>query len=103
MPNPALREVMVRGDLIVDEANRDSEFLPTLVFDANKLAIITRSRAKKTPPKYTSIPFPLKALKIILKELHLYKSNGAGKGKGKQVGLDGTLFEDDDGVRSFSD
>jgi hypothetical protein len=59
---------------------------------------MTRSRAKKTPNQYTSIPFPLKALKIILKELHLYKSTGAGKGKGMKVGDDGALFAEDDGV-----
>ena len=61
-------------------------------------AIMTRSRAKKTPNQYTSIPFPLKALKIILKELHLYKTTGAGKGKGKKVGDDGVLYAEDDGV-----
>jgi hypothetical protein len=44
------------------------------------------------------MPFPLKALKIILKELHLYKSTGAGKGKGMKVGDDGALFAEDDGV-----
>jgi len=59
---------------------------------------MTRSRAKKTPNQYTSIPFPLKALKIILKELHLYKSTGAGKGKGMKIGDDGALFAEDDGV-----
>jgi hypothetical protein len=68
---------------------------------ANRLAIMTRSRAKKTPNQYTSIPFPLKALKIILKELHLYKSTGAGKGKGMKVGDDGALFAEDDGVSGF--
>jgi hypothetical protein len=70
----------------------------TLTKKANISAIMTRSRAKKTPNQYTSIPFPLKALKIILKELHLYKSTGAGKGKGMKVGDDGALFAEDDGV-----
>jgi hypothetical protein len=66
--------------------------------EADMVAIMTRSRAKKTPNQYTSIPFPLKALKIILKELHLYKTTGAGKGKGKKVGDDGVLYAEDDGV-----
>ena len=72
-----------------------------LVEEANRPAIITRSRAKKTPNQYTSIPFPLKALKIILKESHLYKSTGAGKGKGMKIGDDGALFAEDDGVSGF--
>lgn len=94
---------MVKGDLVINEDNRDSRsMIEKLTRRADFSAIITRSRAKKTPNQYTSIPFPLKALKIILKELHLYKSTGAGKGKGMKVGDDGALFAEDDGVSSLS-
>ena len=91
---------MVKGDLIINEANRDSTSIAWLE-RTDTAAIMTRSRAKKTPNQYTSIPFPLKALKIILKELHLYKTTGAGKGKGKKVGDDGVLYAEDDGVCNF--
>lgn len=90
---------MVKGDLVINEDNRDSAFSNESRNMADRVAIMTRSRAKKTPNQYTTIPFPLKALKMILKELHLYKSTGAGKGKGMKVGDDGALFAEDDGVR----
>jgi len=99
MTEPSLRSIMVRGDLVITEDNRDS--MPNLHLTKSEtdiVAIMTRSRAKKTPNQYTTIPFPLKALKIILKELHLYKTTGAGKGKGMRVGDDGALFAEDDGV-----
>lgn len=66
---------------------------------ANLVAIMTRSRTKSSPNQYTAAPFPLKALKLILKELQSYKTTGAGKGKGKQVdnsALDN--LDEDDGV-----
>jgi hypothetical protein len=66
---------------------------------ANLIAIMTRSRTKSSPNQYTAAPFPLKALKLILKELQSYRTTGAGKGKGKQVdnsALDN--LDEDDGV-----
>lgn len=93
------REIVVRGDLVVNEANRDSKFHRVKVRIVDAAAIITRSRAKSTPSTYTACPFPLKALKLILKELQSYKTSGAGKGKGKQV--DNSAFDnldEDDGV-----
>jgi len=53
--NPALRQMTVKGDLIVKPENQN--------------VIMTRSRAKKVPHEYTWIPFPVRALKIVLHEL----------------------------------
>ncbi|ODN87698.1 hypothetical protein L198_06924 [Cryptococcus wingfieldii CBS 7118] len=82
-----LREVMVKGDLIVDETNRDT--------------IMTRSRTKAHPNQYTQTPFPLKALKLILKDVQSETSGkGKGKGKGKTVDLE---IPEDDGDEDWDD
>ncbi|CAL1694900.1 unnamed protein product [Somion occarium] len=58
---PSLQQLVVKGDIIVKEETRD--------------VIMTRSRTKQsTPPKHvptewTRIPFPAKALKLIIHEL----------------------------------
>jgi hypothetical protein len=99
-----LQEVIVRGDLVITEANRDSTLRSKLEKPfTDGAAIMTRSRTKSSPNQYTAAPFPLKALKIILKELQSYKSTGAGKGKSKQV--DNSAFDnldEDDGVCAVS-
>ncbi|WWD20442.1 hypothetical protein CI109_104918 [Kwoniella shandongensis] len=77
-----LREVVVKGDLIISEANRDT--------------IMTRSRTKINPNQYTQIPFPLKALKLILKDV---QAEPTAKGKGK-ADLD---IEEDDGDEEWDD
>ncbi|THH01586.1 hypothetical protein EW145_g6890 [Phellinidium pouzarii] len=56
---PSLKSLMVKGDIIVTAETRD--------------VIVTRSKAKKTPHEFTQIPFPVKALKLIVNEL---RSNG---------------------------
>ncbi|WVQ75750.1 hypothetical protein IAR50_005381 [Cryptococcus sp. DSM 104548] len=75
-----LRDVVVKGDMIIDEANRDT--------------IMTRSRTKAHPNQYTQTPFPLKALKLILKDVQS-ESSGKGKGKGKSKTVDLEIPEDD--------
>ncbi|KAK8849809.1 hypothetical protein IAR55_005145 [Kwoniella newhampshirensis] len=77
-----LRGVVVKGDLIISETNRDT--------------IMTRSRTKLNPNQYSQIPFPLKALKLILKDVQAEPSS---KGKGK---ADLTI-EEDDGDEEWDD
>lgn len=81
MPSPALQNVLVRGDLIINENNRNK--------------IMTRSRTKATPNEYTQVPFPLKALKLLLKDV---SAEGKGKSKGDELGI-----EDDDGDEDWDD
>ncbi|CAE6488834.1 unnamed protein product [Rhizoctonia solani] len=52
---PSLRQIYVKGDIIVKPETQN--------------VIITRSRAKKTPHEFKSIPFPTKALQLIVREL----------------------------------
>ncbi|KAK4689861.1 importin-9, partial [Tremellales sp. Uapishka_1] len=75
MPMASIQNVMVRGDLIVSDANRNT--------------IMTRSRTKQNPHEYTIIPFPLKALKLLLKDL-----SGSEGPKGKKT-MDYEIDSDD--------
>jgi len=56
-PRPSLRQLPVKGDLIISAETSN--------------VIVTRSRAKTTPHKFTTITFPLKALKLIIKALQV--------------------------------
>lgn len=76
LPDPRLRAVTVQGDMVVDDRNRDR--------------IMTRSRARTTPTTYTSVPFPVKALKLLLKDV----SSEPTKTKGGKK-YDGEIEEDD--------
>ncbi|KAI1821648.1 armadillo-type protein [Xylaria intraflava] len=51
--DPRVAQTMVKGDLIVPTSDR----------------IMTRSRAKQNPDRYTIIPAPLKILKVLIEEL----------------------------------
>ncbi|KAI0082121.1 ARM repeat-containing protein [Panus rudis PR-1116 ss-1] len=62
---PSLQNLMVKGDIIVTEETSN--------------VIMTRSRTKQMPTEWTSIPFPVKALKLILHEL---QSNGESAAMG---------------------
>ncbi|WVO14952.1 hypothetical protein L204_102593 [Cryptococcus depauperatus] len=55
LSDPRLKEVLVKGDMIIDEKNRNT--------------IMTRSKTKLHPNQYSLIPFPLKALKLMLKDV----------------------------------
>ena len=114
MPDERLRRIMVKGDLIINEQNANSELSVDLAFETltRCTAIMTRSRTKvgestrdyelilplmSSPPvaqEYTSIPFPLKALKLILKDVQIV----GPKGKGDDV----ANIEEDDGVSLLS-
>ncbi|KIY73361.1 ARM repeat-containing protein [Cylindrobasidium torrendii FP15055 ss-10] len=52
---PSLQNLTVKGDLIVKEETRN--------------VIMTRSRTKTTPTEFTSVTFPVKALKILIHDL----------------------------------
>ncbi|KAK2464757.1 hypothetical protein APHAL10511_003175 [Amanita phalloides] len=51
---PSLQKLVVKGDIIVKPG---------------KNVIMTRSRTKKTPHEFASVAFPVKALKILVREL----------------------------------
>lgn len=86
LPAPQLRNVTVQGDMVVDERNRNR--------------IMTRSRTRSTPTTYTSVPFPVKALKLLLKDVSA-EGGGGGKKKGGAA-YDGEI-EEDDGDEDWAD
>ncbi|KAF8577246.1 ARM repeat-containing protein [Ramaria rubella] len=53
---PSLQSIKVKGDMIIKPQTSD--------------VIVTRSRAKQTPHEFELIPFPVKALKLLLHDLH---------------------------------
>ncbi|KAG5349551.1 hypothetical protein C0989_003209 [Termitomyces sp. Mn162] len=79
--HPNLQHLIVKGDIIVN--------------DTNKNVIMTRSRTRKTPTEFTSIPFPVKALKLILRDL---QSRGESVTTSPQGGPTTDNIESDDGV-----
>lgn len=81
--SPAVSRVIVKGDLLITDANRNR--------------IMTRSRTRAEPTTYSQIPFPIKALKLLLKDVQV---EGKGKDKGKGKGLD---VPDDDGDDEWDD
>ncbi|KAL7284955.1 hypothetical protein ACG7TL_000044 [Trametes sanguinea] len=52
---PSLQTLTVKGDIIVKPETKN--------------VIMTRSKTKQTPTEFTSVPFPVKALKLLLHEL----------------------------------
>ncbi|TDL19426.1 ARM repeat-containing protein [Rickenella mellea] len=60
---PSLQNLIVKGELIVKPETKD--------------VIMTRSKAKMIPHEFTSIPFPVKALKILIHDL---QSSGPSAG-----------------------
>ncbi|KAK1923454.1 armadillo-type protein [Papiliotrema laurentii] len=78
-----LRHVMVKGDMVITSEQRNT--------------IMTRSRTKSTPIQYAQIPFPVKALKLILKDVQ-----HVGTKKGSTAAADLEL-DDDDGDEEWDD
>jgi len=66
---PSLLNLMVKGDIIVNVATKD--------------VIMTRSRTKTLPHEFTSIPFPVKALKILVHDLRSGGESAAISGQGE--------------------
>lgn len=85
LPSAPLRSVLVRGDLVITDANRNK--------------IMTRSRTKQTPNQYTQIPFPVKTLKLLLKDVQA-EGKVTDKDKIKAAGLD---VAEDDGDEEWDD
>ncbi|KAH8119757.1 ARM repeat-containing protein [Phellopilus nigrolimitatus] len=84
---PSLKNLLVKGDIIVTPETRD--------------VIVTRSRAKKTPHEFTQIPFPVKALKLIINDL---RSNGESASMATISAQAGTIDADsDDGDEEWQD
>ncbi|KAG1747560.1 armadillo-type protein, partial [Suillus lakei] len=52
---PSLQSLMVKGDIILKPETKN--------------VIMTRSRTKTTPHQFTSVPFPVKALKLLVHDL----------------------------------
>ncbi|KAI9794406.1 MAG: hypothetical protein M1816_005475 [Peltula sp. TS41687] len=59
LEDPRLAETMVKGDLIIPQSDR----------------IITRSRARQNPVQYTTVPAPLKIMKVLIEELSSASGN----------------------------
>ncbi|KAH7924492.1 ARM repeat-containing protein [Leucogyrophana mollusca] len=53
--HPSLQALMVKGDIIVKPETKN--------------VIMTRSRTRTTPHEFTSVPFPVKALKLLVHDL----------------------------------
>ncbi|KZT02228.1 ARM repeat-containing protein [Laetiporus sulphureus 93-53] len=73
---PSLQKITVKGDLIIKPETRN--------------VIMTRSRTKQMPTEFTRIPFPVKALKLLLRDLQT-----GGESATRRINLEDV--ESDDG------
>lgn len=83
LADPRVAEVPVKGDLIIQDTGR----------------IKTRSQARKNPDQYTTVPAPLKIVKVLVEEL------GAASGN-KEIDAAAAALEDadsDDGDDDWED
>ncbi|TIA71942.1 hypothetical protein E3P89_01920 [Wallemia ichthyophaga] len=89
--DPRLDSVMVKGDQIIDESNRNT--------------IMTRSKTRNAPIEFTSIPFPLKAIKLLLGEIQNVGTSAAKSNTVKDVDEDDDDddWEDDDPLAGADD
>ncbi|KIM88892.1 hypothetical protein PILCRDRAFT_244255 [Piloderma croceum F 1598] len=78
---PSLQNLMVKGDIIVNPATKD--------------VIMTRSRTKTIPHEFTSIPFPVKALKILVHDLRSGGESAAINGQGEEFDVDSDDGDDE--------
>jgi len=83
---PSVQNLMVKGDIIVNKTNKD--------------VIMTRSRTRTTPTEFTSIPFPAKALKLLL---HDVQSGGESATISAQGGADTYDVDSDDGDEDWTE
>ncbi|EDR15931.1 uncharacterized protein LACBIDRAFT_242896 [Laccaria bicolor S238N-H82] len=82
---PSLQNLMVKGDIIIKPETKN--------------VIMTRSKTKKTPHEFTSVPFPVKALKIIIHDLQ-------SGGDAATISAQGNTVEDvdsDDGDEDWTE
>lgn len=89
---PSLQSVVVKGDLIIKPETRN--------------VIMTRSRTKAVPTEFTRIPFPVKALKTLLRELQSGGEAASRRMNASEVdsddGEDDWQEDDDEGAPSGS-
>ncbi|KAI6154075.1 ARM repeat-containing protein [Pisolithus tinctorius] len=71
---PSLRNLRVKGDIIVKPETKN--------------VIMTRSKTKTIPHEFTSIPFPVKALKLLVRELRSDGEPATIPGEGLEVDSD---------------
>lgn len=112
---PSLRNLTVKGDIIIRQESKNSEYLWSGVSDKLILVVImTRSRTKTSmrilllarpfiyhlklsffpaPHEFTAIPFPVKVLKIILHDVHSGGESATFSARGAADNVDS-----DDGV-----
>ncbi|KAK7063933.1 ARM repeat-containing protein [Favolaschia claudopus] len=83
---PSLQNLKVKGDIIVKPETQN--------------VIMTRSRAKLSPPEFTSIPFPVKALKLLL---HDVQSGGESATISAGQGESFNEVDSDDGDEEWAD
>ncbi|KAF2089211.1 ARM repeat-containing protein [Saccharata proteae CBS 121410] len=76
--DPRLTQVMVKGDLVMPQTDR----------------IMTRSRARQNPDRYTMIPAPLKILKVLVEEL--LSASGSGNMRAMENAAAAAELADDD-------
>ncbi|KAI5998077.1 armadillo-type protein [Pisolithus albus] len=71
---PSLQNLTVKGDIIVKPESRN--------------VIMTRSKTRTTPHEFTSIPFPVKVLKLLVRELRSDGESATIPGGGFEVDSD---------------
>ncbi|KAI0354778.1 ARM repeat-containing protein [Trametes cingulata] len=82
---PSLQNLMVKGDIIVKPETKN--------------VIMTRSKTKQTPTEFTSVPFPVKALKLLVHEL---QSGGEAASMGFNA-ADIAELDSDDGDEEWTE
>jgi len=76
---PSLQTVIVKGDIIITAATKNT--------------IMTRSKTRVEPAQFTRVPFPVKALKLLLHEL---QTNGEVSTLAAPTAPLGAEFDDED-------
>ncbi|KAI0829067.1 ARM repeat-containing protein [Trametes gibbosa] len=82
---PSLQHLLVKGDIIVKPETKN--------------VIMTRSKTRQTPTEFTSVPFPVKALKILVHEL---QSGGEAASMGFNA-ADVAELDSDDGDEEWTE
>ncbi|KDQ62857.1 hypothetical protein JAAARDRAFT_146629 [Jaapia argillacea MUCL 33604] len=78
---PSLQQLTVKGDIIVTPGPKN--------------VIMTRSRTKTTPVQFTSVPFPVKALKLLLHDLHSGGESATLNTQGEDLDVDSDDGDED--------
>ncbi|VDB86276.1 unnamed protein product [Peniophora sp. CBMAI 1063] len=96
---PSVGNVIVKGDIILKEETKNDPVPPppaAVTGAVNDEVIMTRSRTKAAPVEFTRVPFPVKALKLLVHELQ------AG-GEAAAAGLNAADLPDDDEGSDWED